>query len=374
MPKFIHTADWQIGRQYDRFGPDEGALLAEARIQAVERIAKLAVDESVDAVLVAGDVFDAQTVSDKTIRRLFNAMQAYNGHWILIPGNHDAALAESVWSRATRINAVPANVTIATTPEAVVFADKGFVVLPAPLTQRHTHDDLTAWFDTAATPQGLLRIGIAHGGVEGILWEDLDAANPIAADRVERARLDYLALGDWHGTKQVNARCWYSGTPEQDRFKENDPGNVLLVEIAAKGSVPVITVIPIGQFPWVQWQQVIQIQSDIEQLIERLDAIERSGVINIRLSGHTDLAGEQRLQEALGRAEGKHRVIECDKAELRLIPTAEDIALLHADGYVGEVLADLRSRQEADNNEIAREALVILAGLLRERQAQGEGA
>lgn len=371
--KFIHSADWQIGRQYDRFGPDEGSLLAEARMQAVERIARIAADENVDAVLVAGDVFDAQTVSDRTIRRLFNVMQAYTGHWIMIPGNHDAALAESVWSRAARINAVPANVTIALTSEAVVFSDKGFVVLPAPLTQRHTHDDLTAWFDTAETPAGLLRIGIAHGGVEGILWDDLDAANPIAADRVERAHLDYLALGDWHGAKQVNARCWYSGTPEQDRFKGNDPGNALLVEIAAQGSVPVVTVIPIGQFPWLQWQQAIQIPSDIDQLIQCLEAIERPGVISIRLNGHTDLAGEQRLQEALGRAEGRHRVVECDKAELRLIPTVEDIASLHADGYVGEVLADLRNRQESDNSEVAREALVILAGLLRERQARGEG-
>jgi hypothetical protein len=37
-------------------------------------------------------------VSDKTIRRLFNAMQGHAGSWVLLPGNHDAALAESVWT------------------------------------------------------------------------------------------------------------------------------------------------------------------------------------------------------------------------------------------------------------------------------------
>ena len=108
MPRFLHTADWQVGRQYSSFAPDDAVALAEARISVIERIADLASEEAVDAVLVAGDVFEAQTVSDRTIRRLFNAMSAYAGLWILIPGNHDAALAESVWTRAQRLGAVSA--------------------------------------------------------------------------------------------------------------------------------------------------------------------------------------------------------------------------------------------------------------------------
>ena len=58
MPKFLHTADWQIGRLYSTFDPEHAPLLAEARIAAVERLAGLATQHQVDAVLVAGDVFD----------------------------------------------------------------------------------------------------------------------------------------------------------------------------------------------------------------------------------------------------------------------------------------------------------------------------
>ncbi len=47
-------------------------------------------------MLVAGEVFDTQGVTDKTIRRLFNAMAGFAGRWVLIPSNHDAALSESV--------------------------------------------------------------------------------------------------------------------------------------------------------------------------------------------------------------------------------------------------------------------------------------
>ena len=59
-------------------------------------------------------------------------------------------------------------------------------------------------------------------------------------DRAATARLDYLALGDWHGTRRIDARTWYSGTPEPDRFKANEPGNVLQVDIARAGAEPIV--------------------------------------------------------------------------------------------------------------------------------------
>src|SRR6185312_12725403 len=121
--RILHTADWQMGRQYGRFAPEDAVVLAEARFSTVERIASLAVAEEADAVLVAGDVFDAQTVSDRTIRRVFNALQGFAGPWILIPGNHDAALAESVWTQAARLGAIPANAHVLLEPGVYEFAD-----------------------------------------------------------------------------------------------------------------------------------------------------------------------------------------------------------------------------------------------------------
>lgn len=372
--KFLHTADWQIGRLFERFGPEDGPALAAARINTVERIAQLAAVENFGAVLVAGDVFDTQTVSDRTIRRLFNATRGFTGPWIMIPGNHDAALAESVWTRAQRLNAVPANVHLVLTPEVLEFPDIGFAVLPAPLTQRHTHEDLTEWFDSAETTEGLLRIGVAHGSVQGLLAEDIDSANPIAADRAARAGLDYLALGDWHGTKQIDPRTWYSGTPEQDRFKDNGAGQVLAVEVAEPGAEPSVTPIPMGQYDWVQWRQTLNVLGDVDQLIGQLKQLEQECVLNLVLDGQVDLLGEQRLQEALSEAEGRHRSLITDMNQLRLYPTDEDITALHADGYVGEVIEDLRELQDGEQADVAKEALAILASTLRDVQPEGEGA
>lgn len=375
--RFLHTADWQIGKCYGQFEADEAALLAEARFNAVERIAALAVAHQVHLVLVAGDVFDAQGVADKTIHRLFHAMQGYAGPWVLIPGNHDAGLAESVWSRAARLHAIPANVHVCLKPEPLLLAEPGVAILSAPLTQRHTYADLTEWFAGAATPPGLARLGLAHGSVQGILAEDIDSANPIAAGRAEQAGLDYLALGDWHGCKQIDSRTWYSGTPETDRFKANDSGQTLLVELDGPGSLPVVTPIATGQYRWQTQTLNLQVPSDVDLVGARLAALEAVDVVQLTLAGQTDLAGYRRLEEAIGQARGRARSLQADLAALRLEPTDADIDALRADGYLGEVIAELRDRQQdsqrdnpqdATQAELARDALALLAGILDQRR------
>ncbi len=372
--RFLHTADWQIGRQYPRFPADDAAALAEARFTAVSRIADLAVSGNYHAVLVAGDVFDAQTVSERTIRRLFNAMQAYGGPWILLPGNHDAALAESVWSRARRLGVIPDNVHVALQSQAMEFSDLGFAVLPAPLTQRQTASDLTAWFDQAPTAPGLLRIGLAHGSVQGILAQDIDSPNPIAPDRAQRARLDYLALGDWHGTRQINDATWYSGTPEPDRFKSNGSGQVLSVEITAVGAAPQVQTLSSASFAWLSWQENLMVDSDLDVLLDKLAHLPENTVLELQIGGHTDLAGQQRLQAGLAKAEAHLRSLQYDLGGLQFLPTDADIIALHADGYVGEVLAQLQNDDLGQPLDGARDALVMLADILREVQQGGDAS
>lgn len=369
MARILHTADWQIGRQYSRFASEDAAALADARFTVVERIAQLATQEQVDIVLVAGDIFDAQMVSDRTIRRLLNATLGFSGTWIMLPGNHDAALAESVWSRAARLGAVPTNIHVMLEPG--VFTDEalGLEVLAAPLTQRQTYQDLTEWFDSAETLPGMLRIGLAHGSVQGLLSEDIDSPNPIALNRAQSARLDYLALGDWHGLKQINERTFYSGTPEPERFKDNGSGQVLLVDIEAPGQVPHAEARQVGQYNWQQWSEVISVTSDVDRLLEQLALLPVNAVLNLTLHGQIDLSSQQRLLEALAVAEARHRSVQYDMTDLKLEPTDEDIAALKADGYVSEVIGELRDLQQQES-EVARDALVILSGLLREQNQE----
>lgn len=363
--RLLHSADWQIGRIYSQFEPDDAAALFEARFLAVERLAALAIEHTVDAVVVAGDVFDAQTVSDKTIRRLFNAMGGYPGTWVMLPGNHDAALAESVWTRAHRLGVVPPNVVTCLEPSVRIVGER-FAVLPAPLMQRHTYGDLTEWFSSASSPEGLYRIGLAHGCVQGVLPEDVDSANPIATNRAATGGLDYLALGDWHGTKHIDERTWYAGTPETDRFRANDSGQALLVDIAAPGAVPEVQTLQTGRYRWQQMEPRLAVPSDLDEALQALAETGSDDVLQIRVSGVCDLSGQRRLQQGVEAARARMRALVYESHALRLEPTEDDIASLHADGYVGEVLQQLRTEQDGLQADRARDALMVLARMLDE--------
>lgn len=371
MPRFLHTADWQIGRQYAQFDRDDAAHIAEERLNAISRIADEANARQVDAILVAGDVFDAQQVSDRLIRRVFAATATFKGPWIMIPGNHDAALAEGVWTRARRLDVVPGNVRLALQPGVLELPDLKASVLAAPLTQRHTYNDTTAFFDVAETPAGWLRIGLAHGSVEGILPEEIDSANPISSERCRSAHLDYLALGDWHGKKIVSDRCAYSGTPEQDRFKDNDPGYCLIVDVAPN-MPPRIEPVRIGRYAWHDVKLTVDVETDIARCCQLLAQFGADDVAQVSIKGRTDLVGHSRLRNALANAEAAMRTLTCDLQDLRLLPTDDDLAALQADGYLAEVIDELRTEQQAgatpEAARLAREALTLLCTTLDERR------
>lgn len=372
MTHFLHTADWQIGRQYGQFETDDAAMLAEARFDVVARIAALAAERAVDAVLVAGDVFDTQGVSDRTIRRLFAAMAGYAGPWVMIAGNHDAALADSVWSRAMQLGCIPPNVHVPLRTEVVDLAAINLAVLAAPLTQRHTYDDVTQAFDALETEAGRIRVGLAHGSVAGRLPDTIDATNPIAADRAARARLDYLALGDWHGCLSIDERTWYAGTPEQDRFRGNEPGYALHVRIAAPGAAPVVERLATGKYRWSAWSETLSLPTDAQALAERMAQLRAEDVLRLEVQGHVNMETWESLQRAVDQAAAQVRALLPDLSGLLLEPDEADLAELRASGYVGEVAAQLQALQaDPEQAAVAGEALRLLLRFQRESAAPG---
>jgi DNA repair exonuclease SbcCD nuclease subunit len=361
----IHTADWQIGKAFGNIPGDAGAMLREQRFQTIRRIAELARERAADAVLVAGDVFDSNAVKDETIRRALNAMEGFAGPWVLLPGNHDAALAESVWTRITRWG-IRENLLLATSPEPIVLAEGRMVVLPAPLRRKQEVIDLTEWFDSAATAPGAVRIGLAHGSVAGRLPEEAEAKNPIAEDRADRARLDYLALGDWHGTREIAPRTWYAGTPEADRWKENDPGNVLSVTIGGPGAQPFVERIPVGHFQWRRLEASIHSRADVDVLDDSVRsfgiAAERL-VLALQLDGAVDFATRIALEDVLQRWRALFRFLDVSDADLVDEPSEDDLDRIDRGGFVRTAVEWLRARADDPGDgdrDLARLALRIL--------------
>lgn len=369
--RLLHTADWQIGAQFGQFEPAEATYLTDARIETVRTIATLACEREVDAVLVAGDVFDQQTVGDVVIRRLFSALEGYPGPWYLLPGNHDAALLESVWTRAARLGCIPPNAFPLLTPGVTLRESLRLALLAAPLTQRNTFDDTTREFDSFESPPDYFRVGLAHGSVTGILQEGADAANPIAAERATTARLDYLALGDWHGMFQVNARTWYSGTHEQDRFRGNEPGNVLEVELSEPGAEPQVTPHRVSRFKWHRWEKSVTLPTDVVELRNELQALGATDILRIWVTGTPSIADAEAVKTLLEQTRARLRALRADTTGLQVAPTEEEVLALAArGGYLSRVVERLRENQkDPDLASTATDALLLLAQYNRETGA-----
>ena len=189
--------------------------LAAARFASIAKIADIARAQGAAHVLVAGDVFDSETLPKLTVRKALERLATEASiTWLLLPGNHDPARLGGIWDRIQRLG-VPANVVPLLTPEPYAVSQDA-VILPAPLTSKNPGSDPTAWMDSCATPAGVARIGLAHGSIQGF-GSDGESAVLIARDRAVTANLTYLALGDWHGLKRISDSTWYSGPPEPDR-------------------------------------------------------------------------------------------------------------------------------------------------------------
>ncbi len=372
--RFIHTADWQIGKPFRNFGEKE-SVLRQARLSAIEAIGRLAVSEAAAHVLVAGDLYDNDAPAPKTLREPLERMRAFPGvSWHVIPGNHDYHRGNGLWDRAAAPG-LPPNVFFHLSPVPVTLGGEA-VLLPAPLRRRSEVNDLTDWMDQAPSAPGMIRIGLAHGSVTGFGTES-EANNPIAPDRAARAGLDYLALGDWHRTLSVNASTWYAGTPEADRFDSQEIGQVLLVDIPGPGAPPAVTPRRTGMLRWLSQQETLSSAGDLDGFEARLRGHSdlSSLLMRLKIRGTLDLTARADLAQRLASLEAAMFWLESDLAGLHLRPTAEDLEQIDFQGVLREAAELLKAEAEnpassAAARHRAQEALVQLFVMTREHRGQ----
>jgi DNA repair exonuclease SbcCD nuclease subunit len=329
--KFIHTADWQIGKVFKRFGTKEGTL-RDARLAAIERLGELARANGVRHILVAGDIYDNEAPNTITLRAPIERMKPFADlEWHLLPGNHDPHRPEGVWDRVAQLG-VPEHIHVHLAPTPVPLAD-GAVLFPAPLLRKSEFNDLTEWMDSAATQPCVLRIGLAHGAVVNFASEG-DATNPIDPARLTRAKLDYLALGDWHRTLQVGPAIWYAGTPEPDRAGGQERGTALLVEIPGPGAPPSVTPLTTGSYRWITRVERLSDGSELADLDQRLRSEQDLShlVLRLRLEGTLPLAAYAELQNRLTDLEAAVFHLDLDQSALLARPTEADLEAIDFDG------------------------------------------
>jgi hypothetical protein len=245
--KLLHSADWQLGARFRQFGA-RAEELRRARFAALRWALVLARERKVDAMLIAGDLFEDNEVDDAIVREAASLFVEFDDVRVFVsPGNHDPYTGPGcVWERAS-FRTTPVHVF----REAGVVEVSGAFLLGAPLHQKKSTLDPSAKFaDLARTlPAGAVKIGMTHGSpdIPG-MREDNDF--PIARNAATRAGLDFLGIGHWHSwLVDDGGRMLMPGTPEPDAFDRRDCGWVAIVE-TAPGALPLVEKIRVATLGW----------------------------------------------------------------------------------------------------------------------------
>lgn len=256
--RLLHTSDWHLGRAFHRVD------MLGAQAEFIGHLVATVREHGVDAVVVAGDVYDravpplaAVELFDDALHRLADL----GVPTVMISGNHDSArrlgVGAGLLDRAgVHLRTDPAGcgtpVVLADT-----FGDVAFYGLPylepalvkdAFGVDRAGHESVLGAAmdrvrtDLAARPSGTRSVVLAHAFVTG--GEASDSERDITVGGVAAVPagvfdgVDYVALGHLHGCQTLTPRVRYSGSPLAYSFSEAaHRKSMWLVDLGADGSV-----------------------------------------------------------------------------------------------------------------------------------------
>jgi exonuclease SbcD len=270
--RLLHTSDWHLGRQF------HGASLLQEQAAAMDRIVALAAEAQVDAVLIAGDLYDraippaeAVQLFNDTLARLSRGGAAV----VAIAGNHDSHVRVSIYDPLLSAFGVTIRGDVRRAAEPVLVTPRrggepvaiyplpylepsvdGPLLAEEPSPARLSHQEVTQRAldhirrDRARRPPQR-SVLVAHTFVAG--GETSESERELTVGNVDRVSVetfsgfDYVALGHLHGSQQLDGpRVAYSGTPLPYSFSEQHHSkSVRIVELDASGAAGV-EIVPLG--------------------------------------------------------------------------------------------------------------------------------
>ncbi|MCP4634654.1 MAG: DNA repair exonuclease [candidate division Zixibacteria bacterium] len=233
MPQIIHTADIHLGMKFSGLGRT-GKLLRTHLKNAFSSIVDITIEKNADCLVIAGDLFDSNQISDSTVNFVIGEITRLQTiPVIIIPGTHDPS-SNPIW-RSFKEKELPANLHLILSDEHIPLTfseiDTTFWVKP------NQESNLLESPIPELKDKSLSKyhIAIAHGSlaVPGIESQD---GYTFQHEEISQAGFDYVALGHWHSVKQLNElNAYYCGTPEQSRFGLKDCGKILSVDVNDSG-------------------------------------------------------------------------------------------------------------------------------------------
>ena len=310
MFRFIHSADLHLASPFKglrKTNPEVGEILRKATFDAYDRLIRLCVDKKVDALLVAGDVFDGATrdvpAQLKFVQGL-NALKAKDIQVFLCHGNHDPL---DEWSTGLTL---PDNVHQFREEAKCVRVNDSQnspVVCGISYPTRKVEQSLLNKFPKR--DPDLFTIGLLHANVGAN--SDHDPYAPCTVEELTASGYDYWALGHVHSRdikQKRNPMIVYPGNTQGRHSKETGPRGVYVVEVDEEKNISREEFVAVDIVRWERWSVDVSGVESLEDLRPHLDSRIKDGLNSIdgrhlvcclRLTGRTHLYKQLALQETI---------------------------------------------------------------------------
>lgn len=297
--RFVHTADIHLDsplRSLAMRNPELAEIVGDASRQAFVAIVDLCLAEQVDALVIAGDLYDGDQTSMKTARFLATQMERLHRASIKvlkIRGNHDHL------SRISKQLVFPDTVTIfGGRSTSVVHSSSGLDVAFHGLSFSQAKAPESLLPKYGAPVSGIVNIGIMHTSLAGSPGHDVYA--PCNAADLHGHGFNYWALGHIH-SRTVHAgprTVVMPGMPQGRDINEAGEKSVTLVTVRDDHTIEIEErATSIAQFERltvdiddaIEWPDIVQsIRRRIEQARMAVDAPHL--VLRLKVTGSTPLA------------------------------------------------------------------------------------
>ena len=257
--KWMHLSDLHLGKRVNEFS------MIEDQEYILQRILEIADEESVDGVLIAGDVYDKPVPTVDAVRLLDQFLVELDARGLkvfLISGNHDSVQRLAFGSRLLRNGGLyiapeyDGTLTPVTVDDAFGPIDVYLLpfLKPAHVRRFFPEETIDSYTDavraalrSAERRPGRRSVLVAHQFVTGALRSESEEVSVGGLDQVEASALegfDYVALGHIHRPQNMaKGMIRYCGTPLKYSFSEADhKKSVTIVEMREKGNTTVNTV------------------------------------------------------------------------------------------------------------------------------------
>ncbi|MGV9713447.1 exonuclease SbcCD subunit D [Gordonia sp. NPDC003424] len=253
--RILHTSDWHLGRTF------HGVELLADQARALSDLAEVVAEESVDVIVVAGDIYDrsvppadAVAVYDRGLAEI----AATGAQIVITSGNHDSPTRLGAGSRFAAAGGLHLRTSIAAIDVPVIVSDEfgEVAIYGIPYLEPDTArtelgvDDarshaavLTAAMDRVRADvrsRGVRSVVAAHAFVVGALASGSERSITVGGVETVGAEVfsgvDYVALGHLHSPQQLRESIRYSGSLLPYSFGERtDHKSVWIVDLDADG-------------------------------------------------------------------------------------------------------------------------------------------